>query len=383
MSKRDGKTEAPTEKRKRDARKKGTISKSQDLGPWIAVLVGTYALPATVGGTSEAATSAFASLRDLGAQPDTERAVDVLGRALFAGLTAVLPFLTVMIVVGVASHVAQAGLLVSMHPLRPDLKRLNPITGFKNLFSAKQLWNTGKQVAKSAVIGWLCWPKVQDIADELTGSGRVGLMDGLSASGHALLGMTRTTCWAIIVISLADFAFQRRSKLLDLRMTKQEIRDEMKNSEGDPHIKGRIRQMQMTLARSRMMNDVPTASVVVTNPTHVAVALRYDPVAGGAPKVVAAGVDKVAARIREKAIAAGVPIVEAKPLARALWRSCEVGDEIPAPLYEAVAKVLAFVRRLRGGLLSATSLPLPRQYHVDEQSLEAVQGRRRKRLPAA
>ena len=263
MSKRDGKTEAPTEKRKRDARKKGTISKSQDLGPWIAVLVGTYALPATVGGTSEAATSAFASLRDLGAQPDTERAVDVLGRALFAGLTAVLPFLTVMIVVGVASHVAQAGLLVSMHPLRPDLKRLNPITGFKNLFSAKQLWNTGKQVAKSAVIGWLCWPKVQDIADELTGSGRVGLMDGLSASGHALLGMTRTTCWAIIVISLADFAFQRRSKLLDLRMTKQEIRDEMKNSEGDPHIKGRIRQMQMTLARSRMMNDVPTASVVV------------------------------------------------------------------------------------------------------------------------
>lgn len=382
MSKREGKTEAPTEKKKRDAKKKGTVSKSQDLGPWIVLLVGTYVIQAVVVNTSTAAVRSLASLKSISAQPDPEKAVDILGQALYGGLMAVLPFLGVCALVGVVAHAAQTGLVLSLHPLKPDFKRINPISGAKNLFSAKSLWGTVKQVAKGAIISWLSWPYVQKIADELTGGGRVALMDGLEASARALMGMTRVVCYAVIVVALLDFGYERRSKLLDLRMTKQEVRDEMKNSEGDPHIKGRIRQMQMALARSRMMNDVPTASVVVTNPTHVAVALRYEPGSGGAPKVVAAGVDKVAARIREKAREAGVPIVEAKPLARALWRSCEVGDEIPAPLYEAVAKVLAFVRRLKGGILSATSaLPLPRQYHVDEHLLESIQGRRRKRLP--
>jgi flagellar biosynthetic protein FlhB len=383
MSKRDGKTEAPTEKKKRDARKKGTVAKSQDLGPWIALLAGTYVLPAAIASTANAATRSFASLRSISAQPDARKAPELLGQAMYSGLLAIAPFLAVCLLVGVVSHVAQTGLVLSLHPLKPDLKRLNPITGFKNLFSAKSLWTTAKQVAKSVVIVWVAWPHVQRIADSLTRSGRVPLLEGLAASGQALMSLMRAVCVAVIVIALLDYGFQRRSTRLDLRMTKQEVRDEMKNSEGDPMVKARIRQLQLALARSRMMNDVPTASVVITNPTHVAIALRYDPVAGGAPRVVAAGIDKVALRIRERAREAGVPIVEAKPLARALWRSCEVGDEIPGPLYEAVAKVLAFVRRLRGGILSASTLPLPRQYHVDERLLEGIQGRRRKRLPAA
>lgn len=382
MSKREGKTEAPTEKKKKDARKKGTVSKSQDLGPWIVLLVGTYVLPAAIGNTSTTAVRSLSSLKAISAQPDAQKAVDLLGQALYGGLLAVLPFLGVCALVGVVTHVAQTGLVLSLHPLKPDFKRINPIMGAKNLFSAKSLWGTAKQLLKGALIAWLCWPHVNRIADDLTSGGRVPLLEGLAASGHALMAMTRATCYAIIVVALVDFGYERRSKLLDLRMTKQEVRDEMKNSEGDPQIKGRIRQLQMALARSRMMNDVPTASVVITNPTHVAIALRYDQGTGGAPRVVAAGIDKVAARIREKAREAGVPIVEAKPLARALWRSCEVGDEIPAPLYEAVAKVLAFVRRLRGGILAASALPLPRQYHVDERLLESIQGRRRKRLPA-
>ena len=383
MSKRDGKTEAPTEKKKRDARKKGTTAKSQDLGPWITLLVGTYVLPAAISNTATAATRSLASLRSMSAQPDVQKAPELLGQALYGGLIAIAPFLAVCLLVGVVSHVAQTGLLLSMHPLKPDFKRLNPITGFKNLFSAKSLWTTVKQVAKSAVIAWVAWPHVTRISENLTRSGRVPLLEALAASGQALMALTRSVCYAVIVIALLDYAFQRRSTRLDLRMTKQEVRDEMKNSEGDPMVKGRIRQLQVALARSRMMSDVPSASVVITNPTHVAIALRYDPAAGGAPRVVAAGIDQVALRIRERAREAGVPIVEAKPLARALWRACEVGDEIPAPLYEAVAKVLAFVRRLRGGILSASSLPLPRQYHVDERLLEGIQGRRRKRLPAA
>jgi flagellar biosynthetic protein FlhB len=164
-----------------------------------------------------------------------------------------------------------------------------------------------------------------------------------------------------------------------MRMTKQEIREEMRQSEGDPHVKARIRSLQASLARSRMMSDVPLADVVVTNPTHVAVALRYDPTRGGAPRVVASGVGEVAARIRAKAVAANVPLVEAKPLARALWRACEVGDEIPTVLYEAVAKVLAFVRRLRGSIVSSNSLELPPAYGLDSAALDAVPRRRKRR----
>ena len=383
MSKREGKTEAPTEKKKKDARKKGTISKSQDLGPWITLLIATYVVPATIGATSNVAVSSLASLRSVTARPDSQKAVDLLGQAMFGGLMALLPFLGVCALVGVVTHVGQTGLMLSLHPLKPDFKRVNPIEGAKRLFSPKSLWDTAKQVAKSILIGWLSWPHINRVAENLTSDGRVSLMEGLAESSRALMAMTRSVCYAIIVVALVDFMYQRRNKIMDLKMTKQEVRDEMRNSEGDPHIKQRIRSMQMALSRSRMMSDVPTASVVITNPTHVAIALRYDPLSGGAPKVVAAGIDKVAMRIREKAREAGVPIVEAKPLARALWRSCEVGDEIPAQLYEAVAKVLAFVRRLRGSILSATVLPLPRQYHVDDTMLEGITGRRPKRAPAA
>jgi flagellar biosynthetic protein FlhB len=162
-------------------------------------------------------------------------------------------------------------------------------------------------------------------------------------------------------------------------MTKQQVRDEMRNSEGDPHVKHRIRSMQRSLAMNRMMSSISDASVVITNPTHIAVAIRYDVGAGGAPKIVAVGVDEIARRIRERAHDAGVPVIESKPLARALWRSCDVGDEIPIALYEAVAMVLAFVRRLRGGVLAASALPLPRTYGVNVAALEAVPSRRRRR----
>ncbi|CAB4604628.1 MAG: flagellar biosynthesis protein FlhB [Actinomycetes bacterium] len=383
MSKRDGKTELPTQKKKRESRQKGTVAKSQDLGPWIALLVGTYLVPLTVGSTAEVASDALGPMRELARQPDPNEVAGLLGDALLGGLIAMLPMLALCLVIGVVVQMAQVGLLLTLKPLKPDLRKIDPIQGLKRLFSAKSLWDTAKQIAKAGVIAWLCWPQVMRIADVLVRNGRVPLMEGLATSGDALLGMTRTTCYAVIVIALIDYGYQRRSTLLDMKMTKQEVRDEMKNSEGDPFVKGRIRQLQVAMARSRMMNDVPTASVVITNPTHVAIALRYDPATGGAPKVVAAGIDNVALRIRERAREAGVPIVEAKPLARALWRACEVGDEIPAPLYEAVAKVLAFVRRLKGGILAASTLPLPRQYHVDEGFLEGITGRRRKRLPAA
>ena len=383
MGKREGKTEAPTPKKKQDAKKKGTVAKSVDLGPWLTLLIATYLLPWLIGSVGGAVVDALTALGDLAAEPDVGDALRLLSAAMRAGFFAVMPFMAVIALITVLSQMAQTGLVLSLHPLKPDLKRLNPIEGVKRLFSPKSLWETAKQVVKALLVAWIAWPHIIAIHDLLVGHGRVPLLPGLSATAAEIMAMTRGVSWAVVGVGLFDYAFQRRNTILDLKMTKQEVRDEMRNSEGDPQVKQRIRSLQMAMTRSRMMAAVPGASVVVTNPTHIAVALVYDPAAGGAPRVVAIGVDAVAKRIREKAAEAKVPIVEAKPLARALWRACEVGDEIPVTLYEAVAKVLAFVRRLRSSYLPSSPMPLPRLYNVDQTALDAVPDRRRRARRAA
>ena len=383
MGKREGKTEAPTPKKKQEAKKKGTVAKSVDLGPWLTLLIATYLLPWLIGSVGGAVVDALTALGDLAAEPDVGDALRLLSAAMRAGFFAVMPFMAVIALVTVLSQMAQTGLVLSLHPLKPDLKRLNPIEGVKRLFSPKSLWETAKQVVKALLVAWIAWPHIIAIHDLLVGQGRVPLLPGLSATAAEIMAMTRGVSWAVVGVGLFDYAFQRRNTILDLKMTKQEVRDEMRNSEGDPQVKQRIRSLQMAMTRSRMMAAVPGASVVVTNPTHIAVALVYDPAAGGAPRVVAIGVDAVAKRIREKAAEAKVPIVEAKPLARALWRACEVGDEIPVTLYEAVAKVLAFVRRLRSSYLPSSPMPLPRLYNVDQTALDAVPDRRRRARRAA
>ena len=383
MGKREGKTEAPTPKKKQEAKKKGTVAKSVDLGPWLTLLIATYLLPWLIGSVGGAVVDALTALGDLADEPDVGDALRLLGAAMQAGFFAVMPFMAVIALVTVLSQMAQTGLVLSLHPLKPDLKRLNPIEGVKRLFSPKSLWETAKQVVKAVLVAWIAWPHIIAIHDLLVGHGRVPLLPGLSATAAEIMAMTRGVSWAVVGVGLFDYAFQRRNTILDLKMTKQEVRDEMRSSEGDPQVKQRIRSLQMAMTRSRMMSAVPGASVVVTNPTHIAVALVYDPAAGGAPRVVAIGVDAVAKRIREKAAEANVPIIEAKPLARALWRACEVGDEIPVTLYEAVAKVLAFVRRLRSSYLPSSPMPLPRLYNVDQTALDAVPDRRRRARRAA
>ena len=383
MGKREGKTEAPTPKKKQEAKKKGTVAKSVDLGPWLTLLIATYLLPWLIGSVGGAVADALSALGDLAAEPDVGDALRLLSAAMRAGFFAVMPFMAVIALITVLSQMAQTGLVLSLHPLKPDFKRLNPIAGVKRLFSPKSLWETAKQVVKALLVAWIAWPHIIAIHDLLVGHGRVPLLPGLSATAAEIMAMTRGVSWAVVGVGLFDYAFQRRNTLLDLKMTKQEVRDEMRSSEGDPLVKQRIRSLQMAMTRSRMMSAVPGASVVVTNPTHIAVALVYDPAAGGAPRVVAIGVDAIAKRIRETAAEAKVPIVEAKPLARALWRACEVGDEIPVTLYEAVAKVLAFVRRLRSSYLPSSPMPLPRLYNVDQTALDAVPDRRRRARRAA
>lgn len=379
MASREGKTEAPTPKRKKDARKKGNRPRSADLSGWVTMLAATYAVPSTIRNVSTVVVGALHSVGDIAERPEATDVVPILGSALEGGLLAAMPILLLCLLVGTLVHFGQTGAVLSLHPLKPDFKRINPVQGVKKLFSPRSIWETLKQVAKSVAIAWVAWPHIEGISRRLTDSGRIGLGTGIGASVAELVGMIRGTCWVVVGIAIVDYGYQRRQHMRDLRMTKQEIRDEMRNAEGDPQVKGRIRAAQQAIAMNRMMSSIGDASVVITNPTHVAIAIRYDGAAGGAPKVLAAGLGAVAARIRERATECGVPIVESKPLARALYRCCDVGDEIPVVLYEAVAKVLAFVRRVRGSMLAASALSLPRHFDVERTSLEAIPGKPRRR----
>lgn len=374
------KTEEATPKKKRESRRKGQVSKSSDLAAWGAILVGLYLLPAAVGRVGNVTAGAFVRMNEFADDPDPEQAPRFFGTVLLDGFLAVTPLIVTVAFTGALLTVAQTGLLLTGKPLVPDFKRLNPIQGFKKLFSVRSAWETVKQAVKVVIIVTIAWPRVRNLVTLLTGRGRLGLYDALPATGAAILGLVRTIAVTVLVLAIADYGYQRYQHRRDLRMTKQEVRDEHRQAEGDGLVKGRIRSMQRALARNRMLGEIGRADVVITNPTHIAVALKYDPDKGGAPVVLAVGAGAIAARIREQAAAASVPMVEAKPLARALWRVCEVGDPIPVTLYEAVAKVLAFVRRLDRRIMSALPMELPRTSQVDPAGLEAVQRTKRRRL---
>ena len=373
------KTEKATPKKRRDARKKGQTAKSQDVIDWAGLLIGTMVVPSLVRHMADGFTQSFAEIRRAIADPSGEMAAHALGVALQRGFMAAVPLFAVVIVTTVAATVGQTGLLLTTTPLKPDLKRLNPIAGFKRLFSTQSIWTTGKQLTRMAIITWLSVPKVKSMVVELTGRGHLPLREAITVASDGVLGLIRAVAFWMLLLALADYGFQKFQYVRNLRMTKQEVRDEYKQAEGDGMMKGRMRAMARAMAKNRMMADIPTANVVITNPTHIAVALRYDPSMSRAPKVVAVGAGSIAARIREKAVESKIPVVEAKPLARALWRACEVGDEIPVTLYEAVAKVLAFVHRLDKRFGIAKPVDLPASMQIDEATLAAIPRKRRRR----
>ena len=249
-----------------------------------------------------------------------------------------------MLFIGVASAVAQGGFFLATKALKPKWDRLNPIKGAKRIFGPQALWEGTKMLLKSSLVGFFVWRAIVGLLPML--GGLVPLEAGLHIAAGAATGLMRDVALAGLVAAAADYAVMRRRTGKQTRMTKKEVKDEHKQSEGDPHMKGAVRSRQLSSARNRMMADVPEADVVLVNPTHVAVALRYDP-AKGTPRVVAKGAGLVATRIREVAEEHRVTLVEDIPLARALHGGCEVGQEIPPQLYQAVAQVLAFVLSMR------------------------------------
>jgi flagellar biosynthesis protein FlhB len=338
------KTEKPTPKRRRDARRKGQIARTSELGGWLVVLAATWLLPATARWGYAQCRRMLAQAGEVVLTGDGDL-LALLGDAVARGSIVMAPLALAATGIGVATTLVQIGW--APKPLKPDVKRLNPFTGLKSLFGPRLATEGLKNVAKLALVSLLAVGPTRDVWQALVATGGGTSVLGLgTAVAAATVDFLRTAALAGLVIAAADYWSSRRRTDKQVKMTRREVADEHKQSEGDPHLKGQIRSRQVAMTRNRMMAAVPTADVVLTNPTHVAVALRYDP-SRGAPQVVAKGAGAVADRIRSLAVDAGVPIVCDVPLARACYRLCEVQAHIPVELYEAVARVLAFVMALR------------------------------------
>ena len=358
MSGKEERTEAPTPRRKREARHEGRIARSPDVASWLGVLVASFVLPSMLGRISDSVADALRSLRCLPASPEPSDALRAFGAAFRSAMFATLPLLAVVSATALVATAAQVGFVFTAKPLKPKFNRLNPTAGFRQLLSVTSLWDTGKSLLRIVVLALVTVPAVGGTARMLLARGTMDLSDGLSLLASRSLTLVRTAAALALVLAAADYVFQRRRIGGQLRMTKQEIKQEHRNAEGDPHVKARLRSLRRRFSQNRMIAGASGADVVLVNPTHVAVAVKYDR-AVGVPTVVARGSGALAARIREIAREGSVPIVEEKPLARALYHACDAGDAIPRELFEAVAHVLAFVYSLGARSFGTDVLRLP------------------------
>jgi flagellar biosynthetic protein FlhB len=343
------KTEAPTPKKKRDAKKKGQVARSQELVIWAQLFAVAIVLPSTIGRTAGAFRDMSARVGHLIVQPDENQALTLFTSGLMKVMLGTLPLALVVMGVALVGTFAQVGLPVGLHGLKPKPDRVNPFKGFKKLVSPQSGWETVKVLARTTILTGVAVPPVRHIATQIVGMGNPDLDSILRVVGVQAMAMLRNTALAGLLLAVVDYGLQKRRVMGMLKMTKQEVKDEHRMSEGDPHIRAAIRGKQMEMSRNRMMAQVATATAVIVNPTHVAVAIRYEP-GGSAPVVVAKGRGAVALRIRAEAERHDVPIMQDIPLARAIHAACELGQEIPIELYEAVARILAVVMSLRAGV---------------------------------
>jgi flagellar biosynthetic protein FlhB len=346
------KTEKPTPKRIREARRKGQIPRSPDLVGWITLLAASYVIPFVLSLLQERFLWYFARSTQFVAAGAWQEAMSG-SRELVRGVAIVfLPFLGLLAVITIIAMVAQGGVVLSAEPLKPKKERISPKAGLKRLVSPQSVVDTAKAVLRLVALAILMWQIMGgQIAVFLGGAARSPVVGGLEL-GAAILLLVRLAALLGVVIGIGDYAFQRWKTNRQLKMTKEEVKRENRNTEGDPLMRGRRKALHQRVSRNQMLAAVGEASVVIVNPTHVSVALSYD--SGAVPTVVAKGVDELALRIRERAHEEGVPVVEAPPLARALNDLLSVGDEVPAHLYEAVAIVIAFVMRLPPTALQGT-----------------------------
>jgi flagellar biosynthetic protein FlhB len=372
------KTEKPTPQRLKKARKEGQIPRTQELGTWAGVAVASVLLPMLAENAYEEARELFVQIGAVASQPEPATLSILLGQALIAFLTTLLPMGLGLMVVGAASSALQGGVSIATKGMKPTLKKLNPFPGIKRMFGTQGIWEAAKALIKTAALATVVIV-TSDRAQELVASSGALPLSAITATfAESAVLMFRVVALTGLVIAVADYLVVRKKTMKQLKMSKYEITQEHKQSEGDPHMKAHRRSAQLAMSRNRMMAEVATADVLLVNPTHVAVALKYE-AERGAPRVVAKGAGEVAAKLRERAAEARVPLVQDIPLARALHASCDLGQEVPPQLFTAVARVLAFVmhlgaRGVRGGF---------HRPGFEAPEIEGLPKAGRRRLPAA
>jgi len=346
------KTEAPTPRRREEAREQGQIARSADLTA-AALLLGFLLLMNSFGPNLIKALKALmlellsaGSLSNL----DSQTIAPAILRSFIAAAGAAAPLLVGGVIVAIVANLLQVGLFFSGRRLQPNFEVLNPLRGFGRIFQSENLVHLVINLLKLSLVGLLAWSAVNQRIDQIISIQQLTYMQAFGLGASIVYAVGLRIAVLLLVLAIIDYTWHRFKTERELRMSKQEVKEEMRRMEGDPKIKQRRRQIALQMASKRLAKDVPTADVIITNPTHFAIALKYDAASMHAPKVVAKGQDLLAQRIREIAIAHGIPIIERKPLARALYRLVEVGKEIPEQFYSAVAEILAYVYELTGKL---------------------------------
>jgi flagellar biosynthetic protein FlhB len=344
------KTEEPSQKRIEDAREEGNVPRSMELGSMMVLLTGVLGLYFLGGGIwrdmSEASYYLFSNAVDMRIDMENFRAYAEV--AIWFMVKLLAPLFVVLMIVGLLTGVAQSGPNFSWKAIQPKASKMNPLKGLKRTFaSSRALVELVKSVLKVLMVGSLSWWTISSMFSEY-----VLLLDTefgqfFSYLMQQIFKLSLRIALLLLLLAVFDYIWQRYKHFKDLRMSRQEVKEERKQQEGDPMVKSRIRSIQMDAARKRMMADVQEADVVITNPTQLAVAIKYDPDAMVAPLVVAKGARKVAEKIKNIAKEHNIPIVENKPLAQLMFKICKVGGEVPSHIYKAVAEVLAYVYRLR------------------------------------
>ncbi|MBX2852213.1 MAG: flagellar biosynthesis protein FlhB [Phycisphaeraceae bacterium] len=345
------KTEAPTARRLREAREEGNVARSTDLTAALMLLASIVLLYMLSTRLFEAMAAVLHRLLGSVDAINPTRGDD-LGPLMnyILGLIGwtVLPFLIAVAGVGMLVTAGQTGLMLSGKPLVPKFSKINPLSGVKRLVDARAAIRLVMSLGKVAIISAVAVIMIMSEIDAIAALPMMTIAAATSAAAHMTFMLAIKLAALLVILALLDFAFQKYQHTKDMRMTKQEVRQELKDMDGDPLMKQRRARVARQLAMQRMAQQVPQADVVITNPTHLSIALRYDSDNMRAPKVIAKGADFMAMRIRQIATANGIPLVERKPLARALYSSVEIGEEVPEEHYAAVAEILAYVYRLSG-----------------------------------
>ncbi|MEK9596522.1 MAG: flagellar biosynthesis protein FlhB [Rhodospirillaceae bacterium] len=344
------KTEEPTPKKLEEGRKKGQVANSREVGSFAVLLCGGAAVLLSPYLIQPVYRSSRGLIEQAATLPiDNAAVANVFSDLLMATLITVGPIFALIVVVAAAASLAQSGFLISGQPLKPQLTRISPIAGFKRLFSLKSVVELIKGVFKMTLVGTIAYLLLRPEFDRF---GVLLQMEPIELLAEILFLVVRLVGGVLILLSvfaIADYIYQRYEFMKQMRMSVQDIKDEHKQSEGDPQVRAKLRQIRAEKGRQRMMSAVPSADVVVTNPTHFAVAMQYDGDSMAAPVVIAKGGDAVALRIREIANENKIPIVENPPLARALFATVDIDQEVPPQHYKAVAEVISYIMTLKRG----------------------------------